>query len=255
MLIQVNPDGSGSITLHSYSVGGISAGHMNGGSKPEQIEQEQAEDVKSRWSEDQAKLRQMETDALAFSLGPVTKLSGEAGTNKEKWSGYKAVYAFDDINKITLPKSGDNSDWLGIPAYDFVFTPGSPAKLEIIADIEEQTDLVVGKEPLTEGAEATEDETIDYDNAKAALMTLCAGMRETLIITVNGTVVDSNADIVNPKSNNTFILADFELDKILTNPELEKLANEFQGSLPDQTINTSGMLLQNPMEPVIVTFQ
>ena len=244
MLINVNPDGSGTITMRKYLNGDAMGGMMGGLG---------GEDAKPPSADEQSKQVETEIDALANGFGPVTKQSGKAGKNKQGWPGYEAVYAFNDLNKINLapPEGGEGPSSSGTPEYAFKFTPGSPAKLEVIATVDADADK--------EAADKTEEDMkmeIQQQKGQMAMMSaMLAGMRQTVMVKVNGTVVDSNADIVSPKSNSLFILADIEPAKMIANPAFEKMMIESKGAMPHQTINTPGMRFQNPREPVVVTFQ
>ena len=272
LLLNINPDGSGTIVVRSFvndeamkqMSGGFpgGGGGDNGGLTIEPSDPtEEAKD---------------EVESLGKALGEVTLASGKAIKNKAGWPGYEAVYSFKDANKIKLTLSADmimdedlaadaDADDFGgggpemdggggggeTPEYTIKFTPGNPARLEIMAIIDEAADAE---------AAARSDQEVEMEmkqtQMQAGMMAgMLKGMRSTIMVRVNGTVVDSNADITSAAGNNVFVLADMKMAEAMTDPGVMQMMKETKGAMPSKSINLPSVKLQNPRAPVVVTFQ
>jgi len=248
LLLNINPDGSGTAVIRSFmnsaAMNSMTSG-FGGGDAGGAIE-----------GPDPIKEARNEVEVIAAAMGGLTLVSGKEAKNKAGWPGYVGVYSFADVNKvrITLNKpdsDAEESDGTDNPEYTVKFTPGSPARLEINAEIDPKKD---------EEAAARSDQEVQMEakqmQMQAGMMgPMLAGMRSTIMVRVNGTVTESNADITSPAGNNTFILADMKLAEALSDPVVSQMMIETKGAMPDRSINTKAIKLQNPRAPVVVTFQ
>ena len=264
MLI-LNKDGSGKIIARMYmndgGLGGLGAafGGEAGGEAPDPLA-----DVK----------KQMEN--AAASLGEGVELeSVKEVKNKAGWKGYEGIYTFNDVNKVKLQlvgmdEEGDEEDGAGgAPgglsmggggdmAYNLRFTPGDTATLELVADMPEKDDA----------ADAAADAGAEIGGADgapdAAMMSMMApmfaGMRMSQMIKVNGEITDTNAKYVN-KDTGTVLVFDMKVDKLFANPEALKMmgqggdtewAQDFEKL---EALNIEGLKIQNPTEPLKISFK
>jgi hypothetical protein len=138
------------------------------------------------------------------------------------YSGYRAVYAFKDINKLRLGREGAKSmaGQGGTSAgseeqpFMFSFTPGKKARLVVIPPHKEKAS---GKpEPAVERKATEEGEkppmTPEQEKQVAEMM---KGMRFSLALEVNGTVLESNAT---HRDGGRITVFEFDLDKMGADP-------------------------------------
>lgn len=150
--------------------------------------------------------------------------------------GYEVVYAFDDINKLSLnenpnadimpsEKTAEKSDGDEIK---FHFKKGGTSELTI-----QFPDLNEGAEE-TENAEeeAEENEETEIDNAAAAMLKqMYAGMKVSMKINFDGKITNTDASNVD---GSTITLFEMDFDKILQDPSQFKLLEKFNPDNPKE---------------------
>ncbi|MEM7393748.1 MAG: hypothetical protein AAF492_15510, partial [Verrucomicrobiota bacterium] len=129
------------------------------------------------------------------------------------------------------------------PEFTFKFVPGTPASLTIEAD-----DAGFG------GNKQGGPNPQELQQAKA-MAPMFAGMRQTLMVKVDGKVTETTAEIPLGKSGNTFVLADMQIDKMFANDKLLQEMIKLGDGPPDKTINYPEFKLQNTKKPVVIKFQ
>ena len=216
-VVRVNPDGSGTVVetmLLSKKMIAKMNEMMQGfagesGAKPEPIDMFEP-----------AKLK-----AQAAGMGEgVTYLSGKK-TETAEYSGYTATYAFKDINKLRLnQQSGESAGAAGGKAPSlpvlFHFSNGSPATLTIEQPKEKQpTKTAEAPEAGGEASQAAKGTISDEEAKQMAEMFM--GMKMTLAVEVNGTIVETNAT---HRDGKRITIVDFDLAKFGSSlPQMEKL--------------------------------
>ncbi len=229
-VLHLNPDGSGTVEERMLMSKKFFAGMdqmMSGFSGEGNAKHEPIELF------DPAKLREQ---AAAMGEG-VSYLSGKKVETAD-FTGYTAVYAFTDINKLNFNRQGAA---LGAPVGDgqpaqmlrFHFTrkcPGSPATLTI--------EQPAGKKPAAAPsasespaptAPAPPGAAPDEEAVKLAKMFM--GMKFVLAIDINGDIVSTNATY---RDGNRIIILDFDMEKLGNSLSgMEKLDRLKTGSLGD----------------------
>jgi hypothetical protein len=134
----------------------------------------------------------------------------------ERFEGYRAVYAFKDINTLriepgnaALPKQPGVVEAATAKGTEFVFTPGKRATL-------------VMKRPKNSGEEkapvvATEPPPQANPGDLDMLRQMFAGLRLSTTLVIKGQVVESNAT---HRAGSVITLTEVDFDKILDKPEL-----------------------------------
>jgi hypothetical protein len=227
-VVRVNPDGSGRV-LETMLLSKKMIAQMNemmrgftgeSGVKSEPIELFEP-----------AKLK-----AQATGMGKgVSYLSGEK-TETAEYSGYMATYEFKDINRLRLnQQSGDTvgaavgGKTPSLPIL-FHFKKGSPATLTIEQPKGKnsvKTAETPGKEP--ESPQATKG--VMSDEEAKQLMEMFMGMKMSLIVEVNGTIVETNAT---HRDGKRITIVDFDLSKLGSSlPQLEKLKRLKESSVAE----------------------
>ncbi|HKZ17817.1 MAG TPA: hypothetical protein VJ161_10200 [Geobacteraceae bacterium] len=216
-VVRVNPDGSGTVEermLFSKKILAQFEAMMQGfagegNAKPQTME-----------LFDPNKLK-----AQAESMGEgVIYISGEKVVT-DKYSGYKATYAFTDINKLRLSRqnggsAGEAAGGAKPPAVPilFNFTKGSPATLTI----EMPKEATAATATDTPAAAPSADTAKMSEEEAKKLTELFHGLKFLLAIEVNGNIIETNAG---HRDGNRLTLADFDLEKFGNAlPQLEKLS-------------------------------
>ena len=229
-LIKVKPDGSGSIEetfMMSKEVVQLMqemAGQMMGGlavpetgqpsKQPEKQQTKQSFDIF-----DEAKLKQ---EANAKGEG-ITYVSGEK-ISTDTFEGYKAVYAFADINQLKLnqnPSSSVPSGPSGSSSEDkeeyvtFAFTKGRPATL-IVRLSDETSDE---KHDVVKPADAPKPSPADNQQSEvmlAQMKKMFKDMKIAMAIEVQGAVVQTNAT---HREGSRITMMELDFGKLLQMPE------------------------------------
>jgi hypothetical protein len=232
-VIKVKPDGSGTIEetfMMSKEVvalmtgmrdqmmeGMAETGKEPSAEQPEQPEQKQVKDAFKLF--DEAKLKQ---EAGAKGEG-VTYVSGKA-ISTDTFEGYRAVFAFADINKLKLnqnPSDSVPSD-PGVSSSEkkeeyvtFHFTKGAPATLMVKLPEEKP----VKKDDAAKPAETPEPSAAEQQEAEmmlAQMKTMFKGMKIAMAIEVQGAVVQTNAT---HREGSRITLMELDFGKLLEMPE------------------------------------
>ncbi|MFT5122838.1 MAG: hypothetical protein ACI9TH_002348 [Kiritimatiellia bacterium] len=243
MLI-VNTDGSGTIIARAFVNDQAMQGFAGGfglGDEPGAAAPDVTASIKAG------------LEGAAKTFGDVKFESIKEAKNKLGWKGYEATYSFTDANKIKLASAGIQGDQGGggmkmggdEAAYKIKFTPGNPAKLEMIADMPD--DAEANAEVPAEAAQSAQ--------MMAMMAPMLKGMRMSYLVKVNGTVVESNGKYLN-KNAGTLLLMDMEVDKLLGNPDGMKMLTAGKpdfAAIADQDI--PGLKVHNPKVNVVITFK
>ncbi len=163
---------------------------------------------------DEKKLREAAEkmgDGVTFvSATPVTTPMGE---------GYKAIYAFTDINKLKVDQNpGDNMPGADNPMLQkanktkkepvkFEFTKGSPASLTVKLPQPKPGDLPKERPQMPAGGQ---------DMAGMMMQQMFKDMKISLAIEVAGRIVQTNAEY---KDATRVTLMEMDFNKVLANPE------------------------------------
>ena len=172
----------------------------------------------------------------------------------EGWEGYKAIYAFDDLNSIRMEtdpnkkmqmEEGDSG--VKDEYFSFRFIPGNVAEL-IIDRPEMNTE---GEEESYENEETSGEENQLDDK----LIKMMDGMRVKISLLFNGEIVNTNATYVN---NSEVTMLDIDFSELLKNKEsLEKFKKNPPGSLDEMKAiveNIPGMKVEL-QKPVSIKFK
>jgi hypothetical protein len=229
-LIKVKPDGSGTIEetfMMSKEVVQLmkemAEQIMEGLAEPEtgppskQPKQKQAKQSFDLF--DEAKLKQ-ETDARG---GGVTYVSGKK-ISTDTFEGYKAIYAFADINQLKLNQNPSNSVPSGPGGsgsenkqeyVTFRFTKGRPATL-IVRLSDEKPDE---NDDAAKSAEAPKPSPADNQQSEmmlAQMKKMFKDMKIAMAIEVQGAVVQTNAT---HREGSRITMMELDFGKLLQMPE------------------------------------
>lgn len=193
-----------------------------------------------------------ELKAKASEYGEGVKYVSGEEIKIDGWEGYKAIYSFEDLNKITMDTdpntkvenqqdSGKESEH-----FSFKFIPGDIS--ELIIDRPELTSKSDDEETSIETG--TADEELD-DN----LIKMMDGMTMTVSLEFNGEIIETNASFVD---GSEITMLDIDFSKILKDKEsLELFKNNPPDNLDemkDIVKNIPGMKVEF-QKPVIVKFK
>ena len=190
---------------------------------------------------DEAKLR----DRVRDMGEGVTYVKGVKVTAND-YEGYKAIYAFTDINKVRINQNSgekissdpmqNNTDDKGEKKYiTFAFTKGKPSELLI-------------RIPEDKGSRNSEERSNDTksspDNVKAQeemteqIRGIFQGMKIALSVAVDGTIIATNASY---REGSKITLMELDFGKLIEKPEqLKKLGESRPKSIEELTV-----LMQN----------
>jgi len=137
------------------------------------------------------------------------------------YSGYRAIYAFKDINKLRLGQEGARSmagqgEKPASPERPFMFsfTPGKKARLVVIPPTAEKAPEKETKPAGEQVAEPMEKPSLTPEQEKE-VAEMVKGMRFSLVIEVNGTVLESNAT---HRDGRRITVFEFDLDRMGADP-------------------------------------
>ena len=178
-----------------------------------------------------------ELERGAADLGSGVTLESAEEMSTDWGSGYRAVYAFDDINNLRVnqnpsddvPSQGAEMGEETPSAVEYIqfrMNRGRPATLEIIMPEPDEGEMEPAEsETMPEGMEAPE----ISDEDMQGLASLYTDMRISVDVVVNGTVVDADAT---HRDGNRITLMDMDFNRILEDPQLmQQLAQQEPGSL------------------------
>jgi hypothetical protein len=246
-LVVVNSDGSGNIVVStafppetvammSQFAGMQNLGGDQGGGKP-------APSADLFYNEDE--LRE-----AAAQFGEDVTLQKSEKIDKDGMRGAIAVYAFKDISKVKL-NTRQNMDMnaamgaakTGAEAaagdyIRFAFNKGDTSKLTVLMPEVKSGGAAASRISGGVGAKKP-DAQLPPELAAlglgglggagaggAAMMQMFKGMEMSFAIQVKGEVLKSNASHRDGERKDRFILLDMNMDKLMTSPEFQKIANE-----------------------------
>ena len=169
---------------------------------------------------------EIKADAMNFGEG-VEYVSYES-INNDGWSGYQAIYTFDDISKIRLAPDPESKVDLGddeaAPSpedyYYFSFVKGETAELIIDRpEIEFETNY---SEDDTDSAQTSQND----DEIGEEFMKIMEGMKIDIAVDVDGQIVNTNASYV---QGSKVMLFQMDLSEMMKNKEV---FNEFKKNEP-----------------------
>lgn len=180
-------------------------------------------------------------------------------TNKKGWKGMEAIYSFTDIGQLKLgEKESQGMRNMG-PQYAFSFTPGDTAVLTL-SPIRTPEPAAKKEAKGTEDVESpTESGVEDLMGIMSSTMMspMLKGMRVSILLMVNGEVVESNASYPSKKYPNVFTLADIAFDKVRNDPAGAKLLNSGREMDPRKlsTLGIDGVRLEDPTRAISISFK
>ncbi len=232
-VIKLNPDGSGTIEetvliskvvikqmedMANSMMGEMAAGMGQVEQKEDKTEQKQnGFDIF-----DETKLAKEAND-----MGEgVSYLSGEKVSN-DKFEGYKAIYKFADINKLSINQNpsdkaslgqGENASMQEKKREDvtFHFTKGEPSELTIRLPNEKNE-----KEAKAEPSKPDTTEDVQANDQQAEMMMeqmkmMFEGMKISMSIDVQGEIIETNAT---HRDGSRITLMEMDFGKLLQSPE------------------------------------
>ena len=254
--VTVKPDGSGTIeetvlysSLFATSLDAVKEDGDKKGSDGK--EQGKASDSFIEKTIEEAKKK-------TGQFGPQVKLISIVPLKKEKLLGYKATYAFGDINVVTInqnPKDKTESGKTGQEKekkeepIQFKFVKGPPAVLTVTMPPEKPKK----KEKPDEKAEKKEN--ADDPKALEMMKMLFGDMRIGINIRIEGTIVKTNAT---HRDGSHVTLMEMDFGKIVSNAKyLKKLNEEKPETIEDMKKIVKGIegLKIELNNPVVVEFK
>ena len=193
---------------------------------------------------------ELEAKASEYGEG-VRYVSGEE-IKIDGWQGYKAIYSFEDLNKIKMETDPNTKvenpqdDGQATEHFSFKFTPGDIA--ELIIDRPELNSKMEDEDISVETD--TENEELDDD-----LVKMMDGMTMTISLELNGEIVETNASYVD---DTKITMLDIDFSEILKNKETLEL---FKKNPPDNLDEMKAIVENIPgmkvefKKPVIVKFK
>ena len=200
-------------------------------------------------------VEKLKADAVTFGENVSYVSSEEIEENGLK--GYKAVYAFDDITKLTLETNlaAKAMQGTGMPAEKeflaFDFNKGKISQLTIILPpVEEEPK---GEEYIEAAGEPLSEE--DQQQAIEMVKAMYAGMKLSFNIKFDGKITNSNATY---RDGNVVTISEMDFDEMMTNEEYLKIFsssdNVSEEEMKDKMQNAPGF--KNEMnEKVTVKFK
>lgn len=251
-LVRVKPDGSGTIeetflmskelveqmkAMEKQMSGAFADGNNNQGKKKSKGKDKEAFSV----------LNVEELKKKADELGEGTTYVSSKKVITDKYEGYKAVYAFKDINKLKLnqnpggnmPSSQDRNKDTDSKKELIAFrlTKGNPSKLVVKMPEEKPVDKP------EESKEEVKQEKIDDPNSEmvmAQMKKMFDGMKIGLAVEVMGTIVQTNAT---HREGSRVTLIEMDFGKLFAMPEELK---KFSTQKPDTIENAKKLMKDIP---------
>ena len=255
-VIKVKPNGSGTIE-QTLLIGKAMVDELKTSvaqSLPEEEAKAFMEEPFSLTDEDELK-------AGAAHLGKGVKYVSMENVETDKFSGYRAIYKFKDISKLTLnqnPGANLPGGESGAPqAEEFVLfkfkqgKKGKPSVLTVVMpeDLETKIETEAAKKAEEPEEELTLEEQAMQDAQEELMMQMLqgmlGGMRVSMVIEFDGELVKTNASFVD---GNRVTLMDMDFDALLASEEaFKKFASsnpEGLGSAKDIMKNIPGMKVE-----------
>lgn len=211
--VRLNPDGSGTveeITLLGKSLTGMFDAMDAGGEGASPDKAPAKKDLFSQQEKSaREKVGQMGEGVTVVSVVPVTR---------EDFEGYKAIYAFKDINKLSLPSDATPADQGAGSGKSITYQlTGDKTKTLVIKHPPANKAPATQDQPETQPA-AAETQQADQQASLELFKQMFQGMKiSERIVIVGGTVVESNALF---RSGPEITVFDVDFGKLLsTKPE------------------------------------
>lgn len=228
-VVTVNPDGSGTLEesfLISRMIAESMAGFGEAMAEPAAEGKQPAPAPKPKpfFSDEDIRKR-------AAELGEGVTFVSMQRIGDEKFEGYRAAFAFRDINRLRLEKkSGKNTPTPPPPGgatedngVRFQFKPGKPASLTV-------KQLGQDREEKQESpAETTIDAAKANPEQLGTLRQMFAGLRFSTVLVIKGNIVGTNAT---HRNGSRITLVEIDFDRLLDKPEqLAMMATVPQGDM------------------------
>lgn len=269
-LLKVDRKGKGTIAVKELFSPQITAMIQGMGGMIQDLEKEEKSDSgKSDSSIIKMFQENIEKKARAFG-NDVKLLESHSITEKNGWKGYKAIYSFDNINKITIPL-GDESETGATKkthseenSYVFSFTPGNPSVLRVktravsspLAGMQPPP-IPATPEELPNEMEAIK-ETADKmtENMTQMMSKMFSGMRVSFIIKTDGPIRDTNALYMMETHPDVVVMLDMEMDKLINNYDaMKSLTSQNPDTMKKiSDMDISGFKMQPADEEVVIKF-
>jgi hypothetical protein len=266
-LIRVGKDGSGTITHRMYMstdmmdmMQGMASGMVGatGETGADMPEIDPLADMKA---------------SLKDQFGVAATLEGTKDVvNAAGWKGVEATYKFANVNDLDMTASAKaEDDGMGMepngPTYKFEFTPGDTATLKLVPLGQDgaAADEVPAAQTTADAGDAEsavpemEMEGMDaMGNMGMQMMApMLKGMRMSLLVAVDGKVVESNASFPHPSHANVVTLADIDFDKLLAHPEGMKALQAGPDANPADLakLGIDGVKVEDPAKEIVIRFE
>jgi hypothetical protein len=244
-VVKIRKDGSGIIHTRKYENTAAGSGLLGGlGGDAEDADQEPEIDAPT----------EEEFKAKAASMGEgVTFKSLRKGKNKSGWTGYEAIFAFEDINQVKLDLNMKDSNDLRQPGEG----AENPAEEEAGTDDWVTFDLQDGllkirtPDPAEEkpgegadegGGDEAEDGARDPfadepGNARmmGMMAAMFAGAKVGFFVEIDGGIAETNA---RHRDDNMITLMRADLGKLFADPEALKKMEELEGDSREEVQKT-----------------
>lgn len=179
-------------------------------------------------------LEDLEAEAAAMGEG-VTLVSVEPLDTGDASQGYRAIYAFEDVRKLTIEQNAeppmpdamsadmpDAAPDAPSEAIQFDFTPGTPAALSIRVPMPDQEDFE-NNDPVPD--------SLNQTPPIEMLRGMFEGARISLVVEVDGTITDTDATY---RDGDQVVLMDIDFEALLEDPEqFENLTNRQPSSITE----------------------
>jgi len=233
-VVKISKDGSGLIHTRKYENTQAGKGLLGGLGGDEDKEEEE---IYAPTEEE------LKAKAKAMGEG-VTFKSLRKGKNKSGWTGYEAIYAFKDINKLKLDLNMKSADDMK-PAEDDAEAPDK-ANAEV-ADLvtfemkdgtlkirtpdpseqEKDNDEDQGEqEDPAEGAQDPFADEPDDPQMMAIMAAMFAGAKVGFFVEIDGEIAETDAK---HREGNMITIMRADLGKLFANPEAMKKAQKLEG--------------------------
>jgi hypothetical protein len=178
-----------------------------------------------------------ELERGAADLGDGVSLQSAEEMSTDWGSGYRAVYAFDDINDLRVnqnpsddvPSQGGQAGGEQPSAVEYIrfsMSGARPATLEIIMPEPEGEEI----EPVDDMPEEMDGPELSEQDMQG-LASLYTDMRISVDVVVNGRIVETDAT---HRDGNRITLVDMDFNRILEEPDvIQRLAQQEAGSISE----------------------
>lgn len=246
MVVTVNKDGTGTLVTEDFM-----SPQMTG--MMESFSQMGAVSNAAGATPDPLAMFADQIEKKGAELGGKAKLvKKEAKANAAGWKGFALTYAFDDVTQVLLPIGGGDKEKDTKENFTVEFKTGSPAVLRLVPPPQ-----AAAAKP---SAPSEADTPPGMDAQMGAMMgPMLAGMRLSMEIRVNGTIVKSDSPNLTADKKGVTIF-DIPMDKLVGNPEAMKLLmnksapeSEKMGKLA--ALKLDGIKVTDSTKPITIEFE